>query len=77
MPSTTKKQGMENATMEGLRELRKLYLKTAEQSDTEEFTREAVPDSVDPKKPKVTFSEHVTVIPSKPANPIPKRVSIS
>ena len=33
-----KKQDIEKATMEGLRELSKMYLKTAEQCDTEEWT---------------------------------------
>ena len=42
-----KKQGIEKAsTMEGLRELSKMYLKTAEQFDAEEWTKEAAHDPV-------------------------------
>ena len=48
-----KKQGMEKATVEGLRELSKIYLKTAEQSDAKGWTKEAVRDPAVPHKSRV------------------------
>ena len=67
-----KKQGMDKSTMEGLRELSKLYLKTAERSDAKEWAKEATQDPIVPHKPKVTFSDKVTVM---PANPTPRRAT--
>ena len=67
-----KKQGMDKTTMEDLRELSKMYLKTAERSDAREWVKEATHDPVVPQKPKVTFSDEVTVIPT---NSTPRRVT--
>ena len=57
-----KKQGMTKSTMEGLRELSKIYLKTAERTGAKAWEKETTQDPVVPHKPKVTFSEEVTVI---------------
>ena len=51
-----KKQGMEKATMEGTRELNKMYLKTAEKYDAKEWTKEATHEPAVPHKPKVMVS---------------------
>ena len=61
---------MAKITMEDLRELSKMYLKTAERTDAKVWEKETTQDPVVPHKSKVTFSEEVTVIPS---NPTPKK----
>ena len=67
-----KRQGMDKATMEGLRELSKMYLKTAEQCDTESWTKEAAPEPAVPQRQRVTFDDNVTVI---PADSVPRRAA--
>ena len=63
---------MDKSTIEDLRELSKIYLKAAERTDAKVWEKEAPQDPVVPHKPKVTFSEEVTVIPT---NPTPKRAT--
>ena len=63
---------MAKSTMEGLRELSNMYLKTAERTDAKVWEKETTQDPVAPHKSKVTFSEEVSVIPS---NPTPKRAT--
>ena len=48
--------------MKYLGELRKMYLKTVETSDAKSWTKEAIHIPAVLHKPKVTFSDNVTVI---------------
>ena len=63
---------MDKSTMEGLRELSKMYLKTAENSDAKSWAKEAIHTPAVPHKPRVTCSDNVTVIPT---NPTPRRAT--
>ena len=63
---------MDKADMEGLRELSKIYLKIAERNDDNEWTKRVAQEPVVQHKPRVTFSDNVTVIHDRPK---PKRAA--
>ena len=66
-------KGMAKSTMEGLRELNKMYLKTTERTDAKVWEKETTQDPVVPHKSKATFNEEVTAIPT---NSTPKRATM-
>ena len=72
IPSARKKQGNEKATMKGLRELSKNVSQDSRKIWCQSWTKEAIYTPTVPRKPKVTFSDNVTVL---PANPAPRRAT--
>ena len=72
MPLARKSKAQRKLPWIGLERAKQMYLKTAEQCDAEEWTKEAAPCPVVPHKQKVTFSDNVTVIPT---NRMPRRAA--